>query len=93
MSKSQFVPPPPISDRPQTPPVHPSQMPKEKQERIRAAVKGAQKIDADRRRLGRKAFWRDNWIQLLALVFSFIAALPVIIQGIQAIYGWLRSLS
>ena len=93
MSKSQFVPPPPISDRLQTPPVHPSQIPKEKQERIKAAVKGAQKIDTDRRKLGRKDFWHDNWIQILALVFSFIAALPVIIQGIQAIYEWLRSLN
>ena len=33
----------------------------------------------------RKLWWKDNWISLLGLVFSFIAALPVIIEAIASI--------
>lgn len=38
-----------------------------------------------RKRQIRKQWFEDNWVALLSLLFSFIAAVPVIIQGFQTI--------
>ena len=46
--------------------------------------------DKESKRRRRINWWRDNWIAFLSLIFSFIAAAPVIIQGIETILGWLR---
>lgn len=45
--------------------------------------------DKERKRRNRRRWWRDNWIAFFCLLFSFIAAIPVIIQGIETILGWL----
>ena len=44
-------------------------------------------IDMERKakRDSSRSWWKNNWISLLSLVFAFIAAIPVIIQGISAI--------
>ena len=33
----------------------------------------------------RKKWWQDNWIAFLGLIFAFLAAIPVISQGIESI--------
>lgn len=45
------------------------------------------------RKAARKKWLSDNWIALLSLIFAFIAALPVIIPGIETILKWLTLLS
>lgn len=45
--------------------------------------------EKQQRRTRRKVWWKNNWIALLGLIFAFIAAIPVIIQGIETILGWL----
>ena len=41
------------------------------------------------RRSARHEWWKNNWIALLGLLFAIIAAMPVIIQGIETILKWL----
>ena len=41
----------------------------------------------------RLAFIRENWIQLLGLLFAAIAAAPVIVRAIQAMLAWLEQLN
>lgn len=45
--------------------------------------------EKQRKRSARKRWWRDNWLAFLAMLFALIAALPVIIQGISTILGFL----
>lgn len=52
-------------------------------------VKPLKRRDKERKRRNRRRWWRDNWIAFFSLLFSFIAAIPVIIQGIETILGWL----
>lgn len=48
-------------------------------------------LDEDKatKRLSKKLWWKNNWINFLAMVFAFIAAIPVIIQGIEKILKYI----
>lgn len=48
-------------------------------------IKPAIKSDNKRKRSIKIQWWKENWISVLSLIFCFIAALPVIIQGISYI--------
>ena len=45
------------------------------------------------RKQQRKAWWSDNWIQILGLLFAFIAAVPVIIEAASYILSRLTQWS
>ena len=55
-----------------------------------AELKKALSKRKERKRQFRKNWFKDNWIALLSLLFSFIAAAPVIIQGFLTILRLLR---
>ena len=48
-------------------------------------VQSAQNRRKQHMREQRKKWWRDNWIAFLGLIFAFLAAIPVISQGIETI--------
>lgn len=90
MSK-KFVPPLPQIDPPGKETIeslkHPS---KEKEERVKAVTKPIRKQEKNIKRAARRKWFANNLIDLIGLLFAFIAALPVIIQGIDAILRLLR---
>ena len=92
MSKKPFVPPLPRVDLPSQETVDAlANMTKKERRKLQksAAYKDAIQRAATRRKtqkkLVRRDWWKNNWIALLSLIFAFIAAIPVIVQGIAAI--------
>ena len=91
MSKKPFIPPIPYVDPP-------SEETMEKLSNMtKKDIKNLKKSDAykkyvvpilesekESRKKMRKEWWKNNWIALLSLLFAFIAAIPVILQGISA---------
>ena len=53
-------------------------------------VQHMDKIQKQENQSRTRSWWKENWIQLLSLVFAFIAALPVIIQGISSILKYIK---
>ena len=64
-----------------------------KNEKVQQYVARHQEHEKLSKRKARRKWFADNWISLLSLLFAFIAALPVIIQGIETILKWLTLLS
>lgn len=92
MSKKPFVPPTPYVDFPSKESVDElSKMSKkdikkfEKSEACRKYIDPIRKFEKESRKERRRNWWKNNWIALLSLLFAFIAAIPVIIQGIVSI--------
>lgn len=92
MSKKPFVPPLPHLDPPSQEAIDTlAGMTKKERRKLQksAAYKDAIQRATSRRKaqkkLARKDWWKNNWIALLSLIFAFIAAIPVIVQGIAAI--------
>ena len=92
MSKKPFVPPLPRVDLPSQETVDAlANMTKKERRDFKksAAYEDAVQRATSRRKtlkkLARKDWWKNNWIALLSLIFAFIAAIPVIVQGIAAI--------
>lgn len=64
-----------------------------KNEKVQQYVARHREHEKLSKRKARQKWFADNWIALLGLLFAFIAALPVIIQGIETILKWLTLLS
>ena len=56
-----------------------------RQSRKSEFVKHMERINRQEKSSGFKQWWANNWIAFLGLIFAFIAALPVIIEGIANI--------
>lgn len=88
MSKKPFVPPMPYFEPPSEETLeHLSKMnikDFKKSDAYKKYVIPVLKEEKESRRKRRAEWWKNNWIALLSLIFAFIAALPVIIQGISA---------
>ena len=89
MSKNPSVPPIPYVEQPSDESVEAlSKMTKNDIKKLRKSaayqkyVAPVMKSEKENRRKRRVEWWKNNWIALLSLLFAFIAALPVIIQGI-----------
>lgn len=86
MSKNNFVPPLPNIKPPSEETIKKMQnlSPEHKkhvQEAVRKTFDREKQLGKDHRH----KWWASNWISLLGLLFSAIAALPVILQGIETI--------
>lgn len=64
-----------------------------KNEKVQKYVARYREHEKLSKREARRKWFADNWIALLSLLFAFIAALPVIIQGIGTLLKWLTLLS
>ena len=96
MSKKPFVPPLPHVNLPSQETIDKlSNMTKKelrdfkKSAAYKDAVQRATARRKSQKKLARKDWWKNNWIALLSLIFAFIAAVPVIVQGIATILGLL----
>lgn len=92
MEKKPFVPPAPYIDPPSQQTIEMlSQMTVRDQKAFKKTdfFKRYAAPTLERRKLQRKQatknWWKNNWIAILSLIFAFIAAVPVIIQGIDSI--------
>lgn len=92
MSKKPFIPPLPCVDLPSQEAVDlMKNMTKKELRKFKKsdAYRECVQPVIDRRKLqrkqARKEWWKNNWIAILGLIFAFIAAIPVIIQGIASI--------
>lgn len=91
MSKKPFVPPIPYVEPPSEETIEKlSKMTKndiknfKKSDAYTKYVAPVLKAEKESRKKRRKEWWKNNWIALLSLLFAFIAAPPVILQGIIA---------
>lgn len=96
MSKPPFIPPRPYIDPPSQETIeHLKSMTKEdhkafkKSDAYKKHVLPALKRHKQQKRRKCQEWWKNNWIAILGLIFAFIAAIPVMLQGIEAILGWL----
>ena len=92
MSKKPFAPPTPHVDPPSQETIDTLEITTIKERRkfkkSKAYKEHAQPV-IDRRKAQKKLvqteWWKNNWIAVLGLIFAFIAAIPVIAQGIETI--------
>lgn len=98
MSKTTFTPPLPHAPDPTDETIKKLQsLSRKEKKQLKETVKAATKEPRERQRKQtinrRKLWWKNNWIALLGTIFAFIAAIPVIIEGIEAILQWLGQLN
>ena len=90
MSKSSFVPPLPHIDPPDDETLEKMQNTDySKNLKVQNAIRQSKSDDKKRKRRSKIQWWKDNWIQILAMLFAFIAALPVICKGIASILRYI----